>query len=89
MDTKSKALELIEKIKKATTYKYQEYAGANYSIFEHDIEELKSVALIMVDEIIKTNPTGPCDGYYEIISDRIDDCISYWNEVKVELEKLK
>ena len=37
MTAKQKADELIKKVKKATTYKYQEYAGANYSTFEHDI----------------------------------------------------
>lgn len=83
MTPKEKANELIEKFKKATTYKYQEYAGANYSTFEHDIEELKNCAIIAVDEII-----------YQI--DNIDTYLGnlgehlyWWQEVKSELENLK
>ena len=80
MTAKQKADELIEKVKKATTYEYQEYAGANYSTFEHDIEELKNVALIMVDEIIKT--LYVIEASHEAVSARY-----YWIDVKKELEK--
>ena len=81
MTPKEKANELIEKFKKATTYKYQEYAGANYSTFEHDIEELKNCAIIAVDEMI--NEFKKSDSLYatRFLAD-------YWQAVKNELEKL-
>lgn len=53
---KVKELELLDKIQKATSYKYQEYAGANYSTFYHDTEVLKEVASIVVEEILETKP---------------------------------
>ena len=77
MTPKEKADELIEKFKKATTYKYQEYAGANYSIFEHDIEELQKCAIIAVDEIIDELKREPYNNYQRIIS---------WQSVKQQLE---
>ena len=52
MTPKEKAAELIAKFKKCTSYKYQEYAGANYSVFEHDTETIKECALIAVNEIL-------------------------------------
>ena len=79
MTPKEKADELIEKVKKATTYKYQEYAGANYSTFEHDIEELKSVALIMVDEIIDALDFNQWQNAKQIV---------FWQEVKQEIENI-
>lgn len=80
MTPKEKANELIEKFKKATTYKYQEYAGANYSTFEHDIEELKNCAIIAVDEIIEELKREPYTNYERIV---------YWQGVKSELENRK
>lgn len=35
----------IDKFKELTSYKYQEYAGANYSTFEHDSETLIKCAI--------------------------------------------
>jgi hypothetical protein len=75
MTPQEKAKELIERVKKATTYKYQEYAGANYSTFEHDIEELQKVALIVVDEVLKL--------YWTDVNGLV-----FWKEVKQEIEKL-
>lgn len=50
----------------------------------------KDVCKFLVDEIIKSNPTMPCDGiYYETLYDRIDDAIMYWKEVKLELENIE
>lgn len=96
MTAKQKANELIEKIKKATTFEYQEYAGPNYSIFEHDIETLKNVALVMVDEIIATEPCFPSDvdwddvgathkNFYEAQREGAD---GFWKSVKSELNAL-
>jgi len=76
MTPKEKAKELIDKLNEATTYKYQEYAGARYSKFEHDIEELKKCALIAVDEILSE--------YWSHNTDRRD----WWKQVKNEIEKL-
>jgi hypothetical protein len=76
MTPKEKAKELIEKLKQETTYEYQEYAGAHYSTFEHDIETLKKCALITVDEII--NVTAGLKGWI--------DGFQYWEEVKKEIE---
>jgi hypothetical protein len=76
MKAKEKAKELIDKVKEATTYEYQEYAGARYTIFEHDIEELKQCALIAVDEILSI----------ELLNDTLDDYyLRYWKEVKQEI----
>ena len=80
MTPKEKADELIEKFKKATSYKYQEYAGANYSLFEHDIEELIKCAIIAVDEIIYQ--IDCIDTYLGNLSEQI----GFWQEVKTELE---
>jgi hypothetical protein len=85
MEAKNKALELIEKVKKVTSYKYQEYAGANYSTFEHDIEELKKVALVMVEEILESQPSYT---YWSTYDDETPSAITFWNEVKQELERL-
>ena len=97
MTAKTKADELIEKVKKATSYKYQEYSGANYSTFEHDIEELRSVALIMVDEIIATQPrypqnvdwgdVDPTHHEYFYQAQR-EDAEAFWLSVKSELNAL-
>ena len=75
MTTKEKANNIINTFKKATSYKYQEYAGANYSTFEHDIDVLKDCALIMVDELIKST---------------IDtELLEYWLDVKKEINLMK
>lgn len=76
MTPKEKAKELIEKAKKASSYQYQEYAGAHYSWFEHDTDTLKLIALITVEEVINSN-FG--DGYDH----------QFWECVKVELEVLR
>ena len=96
MTAKQKADELIKKVKKATTYKYQEYAGANYSTFEHDIEELKNVALIMVDEIIATQPSYPSDVDWDDVGAthqyfyeaQREEAEAFWLRVKSELNAL-
>ncbi len=53
-----------------------------------DYEAAKQCALICVDEIIESSPFGPCNGYFEIVTDRIEDCVDYWKQVKEEIKKL-
>jgi hypothetical protein len=74
MTAKEKAKELVDRFKEKTTYEYQEYAGANYSTFEHDTDTLKQCALICVDEMQKV-----CNGL---------ENWQYLEEIKQELEKL-
>jgi len=77
MTPQEKAKELIEKAKKASSYQYQEYAGAHYTWFEHDTDTLKLIALITVEEVI--------NGYLE--EDGYDR--QFWDCVKAELEVLR
>jgi hypothetical protein len=86
MEAKIKALELINKVKVATSYEYQEYAGAHYTTFEHDIEELKAVALIMVNEILEAQPSYK---YWDVHDDETPSGITFWTEVKDEINKMK
>lgn len=72
-EAKNKALELIKDINKATSYQYQEYAGANYSTFTHDKETLVKCALLTAKECRKTS--------------NIDN-FEFWKEVENELEKM-
>lgn len=74
MTPQQKAKYLVEKARKATTYKYQEYAGANYSTFEHDTETLNKIALIAVEEILDMKIVRKDEGTDE-----------YWESVKDEL----
>ena len=84
---KLKANELIDKARKATTYQYQEYAGANYSTFEHEIDTLKSVAFITVDTLIDYLPKWE---YMEDLKKSIRNReLEFWEMVKTELEALK
>lgn len=86
MTPKEKANELIEKAKKASSYQYQEYAGAHYTWFEHDIDTLRLIALITVEEILKILPTNE---YLEDLGKNIENREKvYWQEVKQEIEKL-
>ena len=79
MTPKEKANELIEKAKKASSYQYQEYAGAHYTWFEHDIDTLKLIALITVEELLSTLTPFAGD----------DNARRYWNDVASELEVLR
>lgn len=81
-----KANELLRKLKLATTFKYQEYAGANYSTFEHDDEQLINCAIICVDEIIDAFISGGRDSF-EL--QNMDKELRFWYEVKDELNRMK
>ena len=73
MTPQEKAKELIEQARKASSFRYQEYAGSHYKWFEHNTDELKLIALITVDEILKL--------YWTDIN-----ALVFWKEVKSELE---
>jgi hypothetical protein len=88
MTPKEKAKELVEKFNKATTYKYQEYAGANYSTFEHDIEELKQCALIAVDEILSNDFLEPQIKRHIGNVEPSPIHLEYWQQIKIEIEAL-
>ena len=74
------ALDLIDKARKATTYQYQEYAGANYTTFEHDLDTLKQVALITIEQMISMEDLGKSIKNRELVC---------WELIKTELEALK
>ena len=81
------ALDLIDKARKATTYQYQEYAGANYSTFEHDLDTLKQVALITIEQMISILPKSE---YMEDLGKSIKNReLEFWELIKTELEALK
>lgn len=84
---KRRALDLIDKARKATTYRYQEYAGANYSTFEHDLDALKQVALITIEQMISILPKTE---YMEDLGKSIKNReLVFWELIKTELEALK
>lgn len=73
MNPQEKAKELLVKYKNLTTYQYQEYAGARYSTYEHDIDTIKQCALIVVDEL-----KHHCHSSWDY----------YWEQVREEINKL-
>lgn len=84
---KRRALDLIAKARKATTYQYQEYAGANYSTFEHDLDTLKKVALITIEQMISILPKNE---YMEDLGKSIKNReLVFWELIKTELEALR
>ena len=50
-------------------------------------KKVKQCALITISKIIESEPLEPFNlSYYELISDRVEDVISFFNEVKQEIE---
>jgi hypothetical protein len=78
MTPKEKAKHLFDKMSNQT-YRYQEYAGANYTTCEIGYEAGVKCALIAVDEIINSRPAITAS---QIVYK------NYWQEVKQEIEKL-
>jgi hypothetical protein len=78
MSPKEKAVELYWKY-------YQLVADCS-----HPEEKAKECALIVVDEIIQSNPTEINEKFYlkPYTSEYMESSINYWNEVKQEIEKL-
>ena len=80
---KEKAEELVRKFLEVPDSQFSDDGNLMFEV------EAKQCAIIAVDEIIKSNPTNPLkSGYIEIYSDMIDQSIEYWQQVKIEIEKL-
>lgn len=83
MIPEAKAKELTEKFHKKCSLTL---AGA-HTIFG---TMAKGLAIICVEEIINSRPLDPHpDGYYEIVGDRVDAAIEYWNKVLEHLKSKK
>jgi hypothetical protein len=74
MTPKEKAIELVDKFKLST--------GANTKI---NIYVAEQCALIAVDEILNEHPSKK---YWETYDDETPSAITFWEEVKQEIEKL-
>lgn len=86
--------QLIKKFKDATSYQYQEYAGAHYSTFEHNEEELNKCADIaeQYHTSLTPKPTDSakevlrvvsCNGMREMTDDRILEAMEQYSNDKV------
>jgi len=82
MTPQEKAAELFDRFKKATTFRYQEYAGAHYSTFEHDKDTLKECALIAVREI--ENAMKDCAELSDSMQN-MDRELVFWSDVKEQI----
>lgn len=79
MTPKKKATELVNRF-------YQEF---DTGFTEIDKQYAKQCAKICIVEIIQSDPTNPRIGrYFETTSDMVDSAVDYWNEVRIEIEKL-
>jgi hypothetical protein len=76
---RKQAIEILANFKKLTTYEYQEFAGANYSTFEHDTETLKNLSIFHVDEILSVIP---------MYIGNLNPKWKFWNDVKLCLNAL-
>jgi hypothetical protein len=85
MTPQEKAKEIVEKIKKSTSFKYQEYAGANYTTFEHGDDILINTAIAVVDEIIEQ--WNYIDTHISDLNGELNPNLRYWLDVKKELIK--
>jgi hypothetical protein len=89
MEAKDKAKELIDKFKKETSYEYQEYAGAHYSIFEHDIGTIKQCALLCVEEILQDGMLEKApfmNNGKDLMESNYVRYKDYWHQVKTEIK---
>ena len=76
MEAKEKAKELFDKYFKGSDLLY------------HDLSwiQAKECALIAVDEILEAQPSYR---YWDTYDDETPSSVTFWNEVKVELEALR
>ena len=78
MTPKEKTIQLVERFKHFDEYYYDE--------FFKDTDLAKQCALIAVDEIL--SELAYTQNYVEDAMNKIQVYISYWQEVKQEIEKL-
>ena len=86
MEPKEKALELVEKFEN-----YVDYQGDDcFNEREKMLINAKNCALIAVDEIVNNIYKSSSLEKYHINNDTMNEveAISYWQEVKQEIEKL-
>ena len=81
MTAKEKAKELVD-IMSSQTYQYQPYAGARYNKEEIGFEAGKKCALIVVNNIIASNP------HSNPFNTEVHSTMPYWNLVKEEIENI-
>ena len=87
MEAKNKAKELINKylrIEDDTTFYWESYSDRRYiddEVFNH----AKKCALVAVEEILESQPSYR---YWDTHDDETPNAITFWNEVKDELNKL-
>jgi hypothetical protein len=83
MEAKSKAIELRDKHAKFQTY------TVGFEVDTHSefvrLQRAKQSALITVEEILEAQPSYR---YWETYNDETPSAITFWNEVKAELEAL-
>ena len=75
--------------KEKAAYIYDIYSCVLPDAVENNKRVIKDAATTAVDEIIKASPTNTgWKKYHEYLPDLISDSIDYWQDVKVEIEKL-
>lgn len=83
MEAKSKAIELRDKHAKFQTY------TVGFEVDTHSefvrLQRAKQSALITVEEILEAQPSYM---YWDTYDDETPSAITFWNEVKAELEAL-
>ena len=89
MTEKEKAKELVEKFYNAQVAVLNKNGTTEFETVEWEIA--KQSAIITVDEIINSRPLEPIirrNPYFEQISDRVEEAIEHWQQVKTEIENL-
>lgn len=87
IDAKTAAKELVEKYKPLVTT-WDCYWDAPVPE-EEILKDAKACAIIAVQLVIDNSPFDPHSGsWYEIPSDRVDDAIEYWKQVKAAIESM-
>lgn len=87
MDAKLKAKELVEKM---MLYSFEKNELDNETIHynvENEVEKESAIkcAKILVDEILESQPSYK---YWDTYDDETPSAITYWNDVKTELDAL-
>lgn len=87
MDAKLKAKELVEKMMLYSFEKNELDNEITHYNVENEIEKESAIkcAKILVDEILKVQPSRK---YWDTYDDETPSAITFWNEVKTELDAL-